>query len=126
MDTLNQPISESLVHVINTRLNTLHDDVFDIKSVLRDLTVAVTKLAVLDERQGQASLAQERAFKALERIEVRLDIVERSAPANCEARLVALEKAQPLQTQTSDWVGKVVVGAVVVVIIFVLKNVGLM
>lgn len=99
------------MQVIASKLESLHGDVGDMKSVLKDLTTAVTKLAIVEERQGQASLALERAFKVLEKVEGRLD---------------ALEKAAPLQLQTSQWVMTAVWAAVVAVALFVAKKTGLM
>lgn len=83
--------TDSLIQVIAVKLENLHADVSGMQDVLKELAAAVTKLAVIEERQGQAAQALERAFLSLEKV---------------EARIAALEKVQPLQQQTTDWVGK--------------------
>ncbi len=112
------PAAGSLVHVIATKLEALHSDVGDMKGVLRELTSAVAKLAIVEERQSQASLALERAFKVLEKTEGRHDALEK--------RVDVLEKAQPLQQQATDWIKGGVWSAVCIVMIFIAKKAGLM
>lgn len=102
--------TDSLIQVIAVRLDNLHEDVSGMRDVLRELATAVTKLAVIEERQTQSAQALERAFKVLEKVETRLDTIE---------------KSQPMQQQTTDWVGKAVWAAVVVVALIVGKKVGL-
>jgi hypothetical protein len=68
--------------VLSHKLQTLHEDVGEMKAVLKDLTAAITKLALIEERQTQAAAAQERAFKALERVEQRVSDLEVYVPAN--------------------------------------------
>ena len=51
---------------LETKLAMLHDDVGDIKSALKDLTSAITRLALVEERMATASAAQERAIRLLE------------------------------------------------------------
>lgn len=101
---------ESLVEVIAVKLQNLHDDVSGMRDVLKELANAVTKLAVIEERQGQAAQALERAFIALEKVETRLG---------------SLEKSQPLQQQSVDWVNRGMWAAAVAVAYFVAKKVGL-
>jgi DNA repair exonuclease SbcCD ATPase subunit len=95
---------------LNTRLQVLHEDVTDIKSVLKDLTSAITKLALIEERQTQASAAQERAFKALERIEDRVN---------------ALEKRVPMNDHTNKWVERVITAVILALVISGLKQMGI-
>lgn len=102
--------TDGLIQVIAVRLDNLHADVSGMRDVLKELATAVTKLAVIEERQGQAAQALERAFKVLEKVEARLD---------------ALEHAQPLQQQATDWVKAGVWAAVCVTALFIAKKVGL-
>lgn len=101
---------DSLVQVIAHKLESLHGDVGDMKQVLRDLTTAVTKLAIVEERQGQAAISLERAFKVLEKVEGRLD---------------ALERREPMNTQTSEWVTRAVFAAAAVAALYVARQAGL-
>ena len=109
-----QPIqpraTDSLIQVIAVRLDNLHEDVSGMRDVLRELASAVTKLAVIEERQTQSAQALERAFKVLEKVECRLDTIE---------------KSQPMQQQSTDWINRGMWAAVGVLAIFVLKKVGL-
>jgi hypothetical protein len=102
--------SHGLIEVIAVRLDNLHADVSGMRDVLKELATAVTKLAVIEERQQQATQALERAFKVLEKVEARLDTIE---------------KSQPMQQQSTDWVNRGMWAAVCVLAVFVLKKVGL-
>jgi hypothetical protein len=79
------------VAILAERLSSLHSDVSEIKSVMRDLTAAITQLALVEERQANVAAAQERMFVALERL---------------EARITALERLEPASTKTSVWVDR--------------------
>lgn len=68
--------------VLSMQLKTLHEDVSEMKSVLKDLATAITKLALIEERQANAAAALERAFGALERVESRVAALEKDVPAN--------------------------------------------
>lgn len=103
--------TDGLIQVIAARLDNLHEDVSGMRDVLRELASAVTKLAVIEERQTQSAQALERAFKVLEKVETRLDTIE---------------KSQPLQQQATDWVKAGVWAAVCVVTLFIAKKTGLM
>lgn len=77
MPEFDQPTSALLTH----RLATLHDDVGELKKAMTDLASAMTKLALIEERQANAAAAQERAFAILERLEQRVASLELQAPA---------------------------------------------
>lgn len=76
---------DATVLLIAHKLEALHEDVGAMKDVLKELTSAITKLALIEERQAQAALAQERAFKVLEKLEARVDKLEAAAPINNQA-----------------------------------------
>jgi hypothetical protein len=69
------------------KLMSLHEDVTEIKGALRDLTSAITKLALIEERQSVTNAALERAFVAISRVEDRLTEIERLAPINNQSRV---------------------------------------
>lgn len=76
-------------------------DIAEIKGSMKEMTIALNKLAIVEERQSQDRSALDRAFKGV---------------ADHEVRIKRLEQAQPLQQQTTDWVQKalwLVVGAVI-------------
>lgn len=96
---------------LDIKLEQLHSDVGEIKSALGKLSDAIIKLALIEERQTTASASLERAFKALERVEHRISVLEQTSVNN---------------TRTSSWVDKVVTAAVGVVLILVLKKTGIL
>lgn len=67
------------VTLLSAKLQTLHTDVSDIKGSLKDLTIAINKLALVEERLSNATAAQERSFKAIEKLEERIDELEKNA-----------------------------------------------
>ena len=70
------------IQTLATKLQSLHTDVSDIKGALKELTLAINKLAIIEERQTTISGSIERAFSAITRIEDRISIIEREAPNN--------------------------------------------
>lgn len=105
-----QNTDHGLVQVIATRLEMLHGDMQEIKGVQKEMASAFSKLILIEERQANTSNAQDRAFKLLETL---------------EARVGTLEKAAPLNAQTSQWVIAAVYGAAGLAVMFIAKNVGL-
>lgn len=76
----NRRSDDATVLLIAHKLNDLHEDVGAMREVLKELTSAITKLALIEERQSQAALAQERALKVLEKLEGRVEKLEKDAP----------------------------------------------
>ncbi len=99
------PVPES---VLTIKLAALHDDVSEVKTALNKLSEAITKLALVEERQAQTADALERAFKAIGKIEDRLSALEQNSAARV-----------PQYTEVAKWVDRGLValagaGAVVV------------
>lgn len=82
--------------VLAHKVDAIHTDVNEMRVVLRDLTNAIIKLALVEERQSQFAIAQERSFKVLEKLEAKLD--------DMDHRIRAIEVAEPEQKRTSGWV----------------------
>lgn len=120
-EQIRQITPEALLHKMAARLDGLHSDIGEMKSVVRDLTQAVVKLALIEERQTQASQALERAFKEIEKCQNKIDDVG----IKIDARIDALEVDAPMQKQTSQWVSAAVWGAAAGAAMFVAKQVGL-
>lgn len=74
---MHQDIPTTDVALLSAKLQTLHTDVSDIKGSLKDLAAAINKLALVEERLSNATAAQERSFKALEKLEERIDELEK-------------------------------------------------
>lgn len=96
--------------VLATKLEMLHGDVVDVKTALNELSKAITKLALVEERQSQTAEALERAFKAIGKI---------------EDRLSALEQAAPKSRETSAWMDRFILGLLMLVMGFIGTKVGL-
>jgi response regulator RpfG family c-di-GMP phosphodiesterase len=81
----------------NAQLAAMQQEISEMKSVLKELTTAVSKLAVIEERQ----------------LTVR-ETVQRMEDSNAAliSRISALELANVRNKQTSDWVGKAIWGIV--------------
>lgn len=70
------------IALLSVKFDTLHQDVSEIKFAIREMTSAVNKLAVIEERLAVAVNSQERAFKAIKEIDGRVSELERRAPLN--------------------------------------------
>ena len=98
-------------NVLTVKLDMLHSDVVDMKTSLNELSRAITKLALVEERQSQTADAMERAFRAIGKI---------------EDRLSALELAAPKTKETNAWVDRFILGMVMVVMGFVGTKLGML
>ena len=135
----NRRAGDKNVQVLATKIEGLAQDMSEMKHGITKMADALTKLAIVEERQTQTILAQERAFKALERVEERQrthelvckdqdkEVRQLIADSNgrLSARVVELEKAEPMQKQTGKWVMAAVWGAAGLLAMFVAKQLGL-
>lgn len=124
------------VEVLATRIESLAQDIGEMKTGIALLAAAVSKLAVVESNQAHMVNAQERAFKALERMEMRqsdheascrqqekdlLTVISRTTEKLAE-RIEHLEKSEPLQLQTSQWVFGAVWASLGVLALFVAQR----
>ncbi len=128
---------DGVIDVLAERVEGLCVDIGEMKHGIAKMADALTKLAIVEERQTQTILAQERAFKALERVEERqrqhelqcrdLDKEVRQLIADSNERLstrvAELEKAEPMQAQTSKWVTAGVWGALALLASFIVPRI---
>lgn len=106
------------INVVITRLGLLSADVGELKETLREIASAVTRIALVEERQMQTNEALSRAFKQIDKLDLKL--------AGLEHRLIALERMQPIQQQTSGWVMTAVWIAAGAAVMFVAKKTGVL
>ena len=109
------PPDEAAFAVLAHKVESMHSDFSEIRSVLRELTSAINKLALVEERQTQAAQAQERAFVVLSKLEAKIDAID--------ARVKDLEIDEPLQKQTSNWVTSAVWGFAGIAAAFILNKI---
>jgi prefoldin subunit 5 len=102
--------TDATVTLLSSRIQALHADVGEIKAAMNTLSAAITKLALVEERQTVASQALERAFKTIERI---------------EERLVNLERADAHNKRTNKYVDSMVWAAAAAAVMFVAAKAGL-
>lgn len=135
----NRRAGDGAVNVLVERIDGLCVDMNEMKHGIAKMADALTKLAIVEERQTQTILAQERAFKALERVEERQrthelvckdqdkEVRQLIADSNerLSTRVAELEKAEPMQEQTGKWVMAAVWGAAGLLALFVAKQLGL-
>ena len=133
----NRRAEDKNMQVLATKIEGLAQDMSEMEHGIAKMADALTKLAIVEERQTQTILAQERAFKALERVEERQRLHEmqcrdrendlRQLIADSNERLAArvgeLEKAEPMQAQTSKWVTAGVWGALALLASFIVPRI---
>jgi chromosome segregation ATPase len=102
---------DPIVSILSTRLESLHQDVGEIKSAMNNLSAAITKLALVEERQATANAAMERAFAAI---------------AKCEQRINDLEKADAHNKRTNKYVDSVIWSLASAALVFVAAKSGLL
>jgi hypothetical protein len=102
---------ETEIVLLTHKVESLHEDMGEMKVVMRDVASALTKLALIDERQSKMLQAQERIFKLLDGLDVRVDI---------------LEKNEGKQNQATTWVFAAVWGAAGLLAMYIAKMLGLL
>lgn len=103
--------AEVNLRLLNQKLEVLHGDVGEMKAALRQLSDAITKLALVEERQAQATAAMERMWKGI---------------ANVEARVTALERLAPDGQRANVWIDRALMAIVGAVAMFIAKKAGLL
>lgn len=86
------------------------------KEALSSLTTAITKLALVEERQAQSQQAVERAFTAISKVE---HAVEKLAE-----RVTQMEIKAPGYDKASAWMERVGIAAVSILVMAVLAKSG--
>jgi hypothetical protein len=110
-------VPDSSMARVAARLESFESSFDDLKGDMRKMAEAVTKLAVMEERQVSANQAQERAFNAIKRVEDEVTFVR--------TKLSALELAGVDSKRTSAWIDRAVLALVLSVAMFVAAKVGL-
>lgn len=100
-------------NILELRLEALHSDLGEVKSALTKLSDAITKLALVEQQQGQIAASLERAFKAIGKIEDRLTNLEQHNAA-----------AIPQQNETAKWIDRAIVALAGAGGVMILKGLG--
>ena len=92
--------------IFAVKLDALHKDVGEVKAALNKLSDAITKLALVEQQQGQIAAALDRAFKAISKVEEGM-----TDDLNAlDARVSVVEKSQPKLNSAAVWVDRALVG----------------
>ena len=123
---------DPVVQFIAARLDAFNSDIQEIKVVQKEMAASFTKLIVIEERQTATMAGLERAFKALERVETKLEAYTTANRETSQAleketadlakRVVELEKSEPMQAQTSKWVLAAVWGSLALLAGFIVPK----
>lgn len=103
--------------VLAHKVDAMHSDVSEMRAALRDLTSAISKLALFEERQSHFSMAQERLFNLLEKQDAHVEELAK--------RLHELEVSEPEQKRTSGWIMAIVWSAAGLAAVLILGKFGL-
>lgn len=124
---------DPVVHFIASRLDAFGSDIQEIKGVQKEMAANFTKLIVIEERQATTMAGLERAFKAVEKLDTKLEAYTSANRETCQAlekenadlakRVVELEKNEPMQAQTSRWVLAAVWGSLALLAGFIVPRI---
>lgn len=98
---------ERLTHHIRR----IREDQHAMRAAIERMSEAVTRLALVEERQSAASTAIERLAQSLERL---------------DERLRRLEVAEPMQAKAAEWVQSALWAAAAAAAVFVASKAGLL
>lgn len=138
--TTNRRAEDKNMQVLATKIEGLAQDITEMRASVVKMTDALVKFAVIEERQTQTILAQDRITMTIDRVSLRLDNHEKSCQLqekelralvfdtakDLSQRLDALEKAEPMQEQAGKWVMAAVWGAAGLAALLIAKQLGLM
>ena len=103
--------------------------VVKVEASMEKVADALTKLAVIEERQTADRAALERAFAGIAKAEERCaEAFERTVAKleKLEGRIDTLEQAAPMTAQTTQWVNQAMWAAAAVAATVVLSKVGIL
>ena len=106
------------VSIVEVTTSAISKDLGDIKDVLNKMAISLQSLAVWEERHANMIDTLKRAFKAIEKMEDRVDTVEKLvAPLNVSVealtkKIDAIEPHMPNIKLSSGWVFKIIFGLV--------------
>lgn len=98
--------SDAALEIIAERMNRMAIDMDDMRMSMKELSHAMSRIAIVEERIARNASATERAFKNIEGI---------------DQRVTTLESKSVQYGKTTDWVDKViwaVIGAVLLAVLF--------
>lgn len=98
------------VERISHHIQRIREDQHAMRAAIERMSEAVTRLALVEERQAAASTAIDRIVQSIEKV---------------DERLRRLEVADPMQTKAAEWVQSAVWAAASAAVVFVAGKAGL-
>lgn len=118
---MNPPQNDATIQVIAERINSMQNDVSDLRDTMRDsmekMSIAITKLVQMEERQLFMNQSYDRLNNTLDKMNEKCE--------KTEARVDALEKEQPETKRIVGLAYKALWMAAVAAVSFIAKAVGL-
>jgi hypothetical protein len=100
--------------LLAVKLEALQRDLVDVKTAVTGLTQAITRLALIEERQSQGHQALDRAYETLTKM---------------ESRIQSIEQKLPLLTAQSDvtvkWMAHAITALIAALGMYIAREVGL-
>jgi methyl-accepting chemotaxis protein len=103
-------MSEDQIATLASDINHIRENQDTMRDAIERMSEAVTRLAIIEERQSSASQAIDRVMTAVEKL---------------DERVRTLEVAEPMQAKTSEWVQSALWAAGSVAAMFIAHRVGL-
>ena len=109
-DVLSAPNGIVRIERLTHHIQSIREDQHAMRAAIERMSDAVTRLALVEERQTAASSAIDRLVQALEKL---------------DERLRRLEVSDPVQTKAAEWVRSAVWAAAAAALMFIADKVGL-
>ena len=106
----NEPNEGVRIERLTHHIQRIREDQHAMRAAIERMSEAVTRLALIEERQSAASTAIERIVQSLERL---------------DERLRRLEVAEPMQAKATEWVQSAVWAAAAAAVMFMAGKAGL-
>ena len=106
----NEPSDVVRIERITQHIQRIREDQHAMRAAIERMSEAVTRLALVEERQAAASTAIERLVQSLEKV---------------DERLRRLEVSEPLQAKATEWVQSAVWAAAAAAVMFMAAKAGL-
>jgi hypothetical protein len=104
-------MSEDQIIALARDIHHIKEGQESMRAAIEKMSDAVTRLAIIEERQAASSSAIDRIMKAVEKI---------------DERVRTLEIAEPMQEKTSEWVQSAIWAGAAAAVMFVASKVGLL
>lgn len=106
----NEPNEGVRIERLTHHIQRIREDQYAMRAAIERMSEAVTRLALVEERQSAASSAIDRMAQALEKL---------------DERLRRLEVAEPMQAKAAEWVQSALWAAAAAAVMFLAGKAGL-